>query len=91
MSQVSAMKPEPNIQQNPFMTSSDVVEFLDAHGIRISSACLQKWRASGDGPRFVRLTDKARAPVLYPASSVSEWLDERLSMGSSKRQEAAHG
>ena len=67
MSQVSLMKPEPTMQQNPFMTPTDVVEFLAAHGVRISSACLQKWRASGDGPRFVRLTDTAKARVLYPA------------------------
>ena len=78
MSHLLRMKPQPNLHQNPFMTSTDVRELLAANGVKLTSACLQKWRANGCGPRFVRLTDTPRARVLYPATSVFEWLEERF-------------
>jgi len=90
MSHLSLMKPEPTLQQSPFMTSSDVVELLAAHGVRISSACLQKWRANGTGPSFIRLTDTPRSRVLYPAATVSDWLEQRLGAATGSAHEAAH-
>lgn len=40
----------------------------------ISPKTLQAWRASGRGPRFVKLGAGPRAPVRYRLSELRRWL-----------------
>jgi hypothetical protein len=53
-------------------------EYIDEHGLNarylIPPRTAQRWRATGDGPPFVRL---GRRRVVYRVADVEQWLAER--------------
>jgi predicted DNA-binding transcriptional regulator AlpA len=51
------------------------VELCRRYGI--TSRTAQRWRRSGHGPEWIKLTDGACAPVRYLESSVRVWLESR--------------
>jgi len=51
--------------------------------LRLSDRTLERWRVSGDGPPFV----KAGRRVLYPSTSLDEWIASRLCQSTSERSE----
>lgn len=44
----------------------------------ISPRTLANWRVRGWGPRYSRLTDSPRSPVVYRESDIQEWIDSRF-------------
>ena len=53
-------------------------EYIDEDGLSerylIPPRPAQRWRSSGDGPKWIRL---GRRRILYRVSDVEEWLKER--------------
>ncbi len=45
----------------------------------VNEHTLYKWRVRGDGPPFVKLSDKRHARVRYERESLADWLRTRLS------------
>jgi excisionase family DNA binding protein len=56
-----------------------------AKRLRLSESCLNKWRISGDGPRF----HKAGRSVRYSWADVSRWLDDQARVSTSDVGKAA--
>lgn len=68
-----------NTQPNRlYMTPQQVCEYLGGH---LSPRTMANWRSSNQGPAYV----KAGGKILYPVSSVTEWLSKRTMAGTSKR------
>ena len=53
-------------------------EYIDEDGLSerylIPARTAQRWRSSGDGPKWIRL---GRRRILYRVSDVEEWLKDR--------------
>jgi predicted DNA-binding transcriptional regulator AlpA len=62
------------IQKNTlsFLTDAEVADLL-----RISQACVRRWRLAGIGPRYVKIG----ASVRYPADTLRQWLESRPAGG----------
>lgn len=60
----------------PFPTDDPLLAEVSAGDVLggISPKTLQAWRASGRGPRFVKLGTGPRAPVRYRLSELHRWL-----------------
>ena len=56
-------------------------------GIKPNS--LEKWRAKGQGPAFIKMADTPQAPVRYLRSAVMEWLGRRSFASTSAYSAAA--
>lgn len=52
--------------------------------LRVSRLTLRKWRISGNGPRHTKMGKR----VLYRASEIERYIEERTSSGSSGANEA---
>ncbi|TDJ70671.1 MAG: DNA-binding protein [Proteobacteria bacterium] len=50
-------------------------EITAAGTLKVSTRALQKWRSSGGGPPFVRLSSRA---IRYRRSDLAEWIESRL-------------
>jgi predicted site-specific integrase-resolvase len=47
----------------------------------VNEHTLYKWRASGDGPPFVKLTERNHARVRYERASLFTWVRTRFVAG----------
>jgi len=67
------------------LTAAEVAEYL-----AVSEATLERWRADGAGPNFI----KAGAGIRYPANCVAEYVNQQLQLPSEAekmRAAATHG
>jgi len=55
-----------------FLSTKDLAELL---GLKPQS--LRAWRLRGNGPKYIRLGQGTKAPVVYRWRDVEEWLVER--------------
>ena len=50
-------------------------EITAARILKVSTRALQKWRSSGGGPPFIRLSSRA---IRYRPSDLAGWIESRL-------------
>ncbi len=63
------------------MTGALFTEAEVAERLRVSLACLRRWRLERRGPRFVKLGTLVR----YPAEELDRWLESLPAGGSQSR------
>ena len=65
------------------------IQLLDEHQVAaaygLTERCLQKWRATGDGPPFVRISSRC---VRYRVADLEAWVAARLRESTSAGGEA---
>lgn len=49
-----------------------------ANILSISPRTLANWRTQGWGPRYSRLTDSPKSPVIYRNQDIQEWINSRF-------------
>lgn len=69
-----------------YLTADQVSERL-----HVPPRTLETWRAAGDGPPWLRLTDRRNGPVRYPRDAMDRWLSERMEATASKRRSSMGG
>jgi len=55
-----------------FLTTAQLARLLHR-----KDQTIRAWRLRGHGPRYVRLGNGLKAPVVYRWRDIEEWLDER--------------
>jgi hypothetical protein len=57
---------------------------LAAQTLRVHESTLERWRATGGGPRFIKMGPGKRAPVRYRRRDVEEFLDAHSYLSTSQ-------
>jgi len=61
--------------------NDSISEFLDedqlAKWLGLSKACIQRWRYTAQGPRFLKLGTGKHAAIRYRRADIESWLAER--------------
>lgn len=58
-----------------YLSERETAEYLRGKGSHGAPASLRKWRSVGGGPSFVKIGSR----VLYPRSSLDDWIAKRRS------------
>jgi predicted DNA-binding transcriptional regulator AlpA len=62
-------------EQNVLLTESDAARYL-----KVTTRALQKWRYSGGGPKFVRISSRC---IRYRMQDIESWLSGKLASSTS--------
>lgn len=62
-------------------------ELSDALGVSVRT--IQRWRESGDGPKFVKLSSGQKATVRYRVRDIKEWVDGLGAQDAEDKQQSA--